>query len=499
MNSRNGIIGFAIGDAFGVPLKFMSREKLFENPTTQMIDGGSHDQPLGTWSDETSTTLATMESIIKSFGISTIDIGNRLTEWMEHSKYTAGGERFDIERTTLIALSRFEKDGQPFESGSAAEDSNGNGSLMRMLPIAYYCYSANMQQSEIFSSVKKVSSITHAHDVSILGCYIYVLYAMELLAGKSKYDAYKEIQRANYSQFSRGSIDMYNRFLKKNIEELPIEAIRSTNYIVDTLEAVLWTFLNTDSFNQAIIGAVNLGGSTDTVGACTGGLAGIFYGLESINPEWRIDLKKYTYIRAMCEEFDEILRSSSKKIEKPELVYGREDSMIKIIQGDITKLNVDAYVNSANNSLLGGSGVDGAIHNACGQELLYKCKILQGCETGEAKITRGYKSKADFIIHTVAPKWFEEQKNDKEKLLRKCYENSISLASDFNCRRVAFPCLGMGVYGCPIEIGGKIAIDFAVEETRKVKPRAQVIYLVCYTKEQYEFYMEYLKKKIAEK
>ena len=99
MNSRNGIIGFAIGDAFGVPLKFMSREKLFENPTTQMIDGGSHDQPLGTWSDETSTTLATMESIIKSFGISTIDIGNRLTEWMEHSKYTAGGERFDCSFT----------------------------------------------------------------------------------------------------------------------------------------------------------------------------------------------------------------------------------------------------------------------------------------------------------------------------------------------------------------------------------------------------------------
>lgn len=499
MNSRNGIIGFAIGDAMGVPLKFMSREKLFDNPTTQMIDGGSHDQPFGTWSDETSTTLATMESIIKSFGISTIDIGNRLIDWMENSRYTAGGERFDIERTTLIALSRFEKDGQPFESGSLAEDSNGNGSLMRMLPIAYYCYSANMQQNEIFSIVKKVSSITHAHDVSILGCYIYVLYAMELLAGKSKYDAYKEIQRANYSQFSRSSVDMYNRILKKNIEELPIEAIRSTNYVVDTLEAVLWTFLNTDSFNQAIIGAINLGESTDTVGACTGGLAGILYGLESINPEWRIDLKKYTYIRAMCEEFDKVLQNSSKKLEKVEPVYGREDSMIKIIQGDITKLNVDAYVNSANNSLLGGSGVDGAIHSACGQELLYKCKVLQGCETGEAKITRGYKSKADFIIHTVAPKWFEEQKSDKEKLLRKCYENSISLASDFKCKRVAFPCLGMGVYGCPVEIGGKIAIDFAVEETRRIKPRAQVIYLVCYTKEQYEFYMEYLKKKIAEK
>lgn len=499
MNSRNGIVGLAIGDAMGVPLKFISREKLFENPVTQMVDGGSHEQHCGTWSDETSTTLATMESIIKNFGISTIDIGNRLTEWMEHSKYTAGGERFDIERTTLIALSRFEKDGQPFESGSSAEDSNGNGSLMRMLPIAYYCYSSNMQQNEIFSVVKKVSSITHAHDVSILACYIYVLYAIELLAGKSKYDAYREIQRSNYSQFSRSSVDMYNRILKKNIAELPIEAIRSTNYVVDTLEATLWTFLNTNSFNQAVIGAVNLGECTDTVGACTGGLAGIFYGLESINPEWRIDLRKYTYIRAMCDEFDEVLKSSSKKLEKSEPVYGREDRMIKIIQGDITKLNVDAYVNSANNSLLGGSGVDGAIHEACGPELMYKCKNLQGCDTGEAKITRGYKSKANFIIHAVAPKWYEEKTDDKEILLRKCYENAISLAGDFNCKRVAFPCLGMGVYGCPIEVGGKIAIDFAVEETRRVKPRVQVIYLVCYTKEQYEFYMEYLKKKIAEK
>lgn len=499
MNSRNGIIGFAIGDAMGVPLKFISREKLFEAPITQMTDGGSHDQPCGTWSDETSTTLATMDSIIKSFGISTIDIGNRLIEWMENSKYTATGERFDIERTTLIALSRFEKDGQPFDSGSVAEDSNGNGSLMRMLPIAYYCYSANMQANEIFSIVKKVSCITHAHDVSIMGCYIYVLYAMELLAGKSKYDAYREIQNASYSQFSRSSIDMYNRILKKNIAELPIEAIRSTNYIVDTLEAVLWTFLNTDSFNQAIIGAVNLGDSTDTVGACTGGLAGILYGIESMCPEWRIDLKKYTYIRAMCEKFDEVLLSSSKKFEKSETIYGKENYKIKIIQGDITKLNVDAYVNSANNSLLGGSGVDGAIHNACGPELMYKCKALRGCDTGEAKITRGYKAKADFIIHTVAPKWYEEQKSDKEELLRRCYDNSLSLARDFNCKRIAFPCLGMGVYGCPIEIGGKIAIDFAVNEVRKVKPRVDVIYLVCYTKEQYEFYMEYLNKKIAEK
>lgn len=464
-----------------------------------MLEYGSHEQPKGTWSDDTSMTLATMDSIIKCFGISTVDMGKRFVKWMEDSEYTATGERFDVGRTTLIALSRFEKDEQPFDSGSAAEDSNGNGSLMRMLPIAYYCYSSGMQTNDIFDIVKKVSYITHAHEISVLGCYIYVLYVIKLLEGKSKFDAYREIQKVSYSQFSRSSLELYSRILKKNIRELPIEAIRSTGYVVDTLEAVLWTFLNTENFNQAVIGAINLGGDTDTIGACTGGLAGILYGLEAINPEWRIDLKRYTYIRSMCEEFDEVLRSSSKKFDKPKPVYGKEESIIKIIQGDITKLNSDAYVNSANNALLGGSGVDGAIHNACGLELLEKCKQLQGCDTGEAKITRGYKSKANFIIHTVAPKWYENEKIDKSKTLRKCYDNAISLANDFGCKRIAFPCLGMGVYGCPIEVGGRIAVDFAIEEARKINTKVETIYLVCYTREQYEFYMKYFKEKIQEK
>lgn len=291
MNSRDGIIGLAIGDAMGVPIEFVQREKLLENPVTKMLEYGTYEKPKGTWSDDTSMTLATIDSIIHCFGISTEDMGNKFLEWMENSKYTATGERFDIGRTTLIALSRFEKNRQPFESGGTAEDSNGNDSLMRMLPIAYYCYSAHMQPNDIFDIVKKVSYITHAHEVSVLGCYIYVLYAIKLLEKKSKFDAYREIQKVNYSQFSRSSLELYNRILKKDIADLPLEAIRSTSYIVDTLEAVLWTFLNTENFNQAIIGAINLGDDTDTIGACTGGLAGIRYGLKSINPEWRIDLK----------------------------------------------------------------------------------------------------------------------------------------------------------------------------------------------------------------
>lgn len=498
MNSRDGIIGLAVGDAMGVPIEFMSREKLMDNPVTQMLDKGSHNQPKGSWSDDTSLTLATIDSIIHCYGISTEDMGNRFVNWLENGEYTATGERFDIGRTTLIALAKFEKEGHPFESGSTAEDSNGNGSLMRMLPIAYYCYSACLQPNDVLDVVKKVSYITHAHEVSVLGCYIYVMYAIKLLEKKSKFDAYREIQQLSYSRFSKSSLELYNRILKKNIREMPLESIRSTGYIVDTLEATLWVFLNTENYNQAVIGAINLGDDTDTIGACTGGLAGLFYGLDSINPEWRIDLKRYIYIRNLCDEFDKALRSSSKKFDKPEPVYGNEEHIVKIILGDITKLNVDAYVNAANNSLLGGDGVDGAIHNAAGVELLNKCKELKGCETGEAKITYGYNSKANFIIHTVAPKWYDTQKKDKEKKLKLCYENSLKLAVDFGCKRIAFPCLGMGVYGCPVEVGGKIAIDFAIEEARKKFPGVESIYLICYEMSNYEFYMKYFKEKLEQ-
>ena len=491
IKSKNGIIGLAIGDAIGLPIKFVEREKLLENPVTKMTSGGTYEKSKGTWSDGTSLSLATMDSIIHSYGISTEDMGNRFVNWMQNSDYTANGERFEIGKTTYKALSKFEKDRQPFESGLLSEESNGNGAMMRMLPIAYYCHSANLHSKDIYDIVKRVCYITHCHEISILGCYIYVLFAVKLLDGNSKYDAYKEIQKNGYSQFSRSSVDAYKRILKQNIADLDISEINSGGYIVESLEATLWVILNTETFNQSIIGAINLGNDTDSIGACTGGLAGIIYELESINPEWRIDLKKYSYIRSMCEEFDKALIPSNNKIEKEKKNNEKVKKIIKIIKGDITRLSVDAYVNAANNSLLGGGGVDGAIHESAGPQLLEKCRELEGCDTSEAKITFGYNSKAKYIIHTVAPKWYDSHSLDKEDMLKRCYINSIELARDFNCKRIAFPCLGMGVYGCPIEIGGKIAIDTIISEIERDDSVIDTIYLVCYGNEEYEFYIDY--------
>ncbi len=177
------------------------------------------------------------------------------------------------------------------------------------------------------------------------------------------------------------------------------------------------------------------------------------------------------------------------------ILYVMKPERIELVQGDITKLQVDAIVNAANTSLLGGGGVDGAIHRAAGRGLLDECRTLGGCPTGEAKITKGYNLPAKWVIHTVGPVW-RDGKHREDELLASCYRNSLALAAEHDIRTIAFPAISTGVYGFPMERAARIA----VKEARDFLGRNDVvekIMLVCFDRYAYDAFAQALQETIA--
>jgi O-acetyl-ADP-ribose deacetylase (regulator of RNase III) len=165
---------------------------------------------------------------------------------------------------------------------------------------------------------------------------------------------------------------------------------------------------------------------------------------------------------------------------------------ITLVQEDITELNVDVIVNAANNALLGGGGVDGAIHRKAGPELLAECRTLNGCETGDAKITKGYKLKAKHIIHTVGPV-FKDGKSNEDELLASCYLKSLSLAEENNCKTIAFPCVSTGIYGFPSERAAKIVVNSLKDFEAK---GVEEVILCCFMQNDFDIYSRLLKPSI---
>jgi len=167
------------------------------------------------------------------------------------------------------------------------------------------------------------------------------------------------------------------------------------------------------------------------------------------------------------------------------------DSRIEVIKKDITKLKIDAIVNAANSRLLGGGGVDGAIHRAAGPELLNECKALNGCLTGEAKITNGYKLPAKYVIHTVGPVW-RGGNNNEAVLLESCYKNSLLLTQTNSCETIAFPNISTGIYGYPKQEAAEIAIS-TVNDFLKTDKMLTKVYFVCFDDFNFNIYTEILR------
>jgi O-acetyl-ADP-ribose deacetylase len=176
-----------------------------------------------------------------------------------------------------------------------------------------------------------------------------------------------------------------------------------------------------------------------------------------------------------------------------EIMDSQPEKQIKLVQGDITQIRVDAIVNAANRSLLGGGGVDGAIHRAAGAELLAECRQLRGCGTGEAKITKGYKLPAKWVIHTVGPIWEGGDKNEEE-LLAKCYRNCLALTETYEIKTIAFPAISTGVYKFPLEL----ATEIAIKEVRffwELNHHLDEVIFVTFGDRAYQIYQQVIQQK----
>lgn len=255
---KSAIYGLAVADAVGVPYEFKMRGSF---NATDMVGHGSHNQPKGTWSDDTSMTLATCASIKECGCIDVSDMLARFRAWAHNGKYAIDGRVFDIGCTTSEALYK--------GTGKNDEHSNGNGSLMRIIPLAF----TDASNEEI----EEVSAITHAHDISKAACVCYVHIARALIQGEKLTDILTRVE----SPFVR----------IRYINTLCESEIKSSGYVVSTLEAALWAVSTTDNYRDAVLKAVNLGNDTDTVAAVAGGLAGIIYGFNELPAEWLNSLR----------------------------------------------------------------------------------------------------------------------------------------------------------------------------------------------------------------
>jgi ADP-ribosylglycohydrolase len=308
----DGIMGLVVGDAVGVPVEFKSREYLKKNPVKDMIGYGTYNQPAGTWSDDSSLTLCLADSL--SNGLDYSDIMSKFLSWIKYGNYTPYNDVFDIGNSTRCAIYNYDKGMEPLECGGKSEHDNGNGSLMRILPMVFYQY-ANMNHgitndmSGLMEPIHDVSKLTHAHNTSLIACGLYSLIIEYLINDSSNVKSSVMSALSNgFNYYGYICKNKYDKDLDSYYRLRDIDAFASLNeveisssgYVVDTLEAAIWCFLNTNSYAECILKAVNLGEDTDTVAAVAGGFAGVVYGYDNIPKEWLQKIPRREWIESIC-------------------------------------------------------------------------------------------------------------------------------------------------------------------------------------------------------
>ncbi|CAA9223226.1 MAG: ADP-ribosylglycohydrolase [uncultured Cytophagales bacterium] len=281
------LFGLAVGDALGVPVEFKNRDTLRKEPVTGLRGYGTHHQPPGTWSDDSSLAFCLADSLCTGYDLD--NVAKQFIAWYQRGHWTPHSEVFDIGNTTREAIHRLMHGEWPTLAGGFDEEDNGNGSLMRILPLLFYVHSQPAE--ERYRLTREVSSMTHGHLRSVLACFIYLEFARQLLAGHGKQQAYENTIREVHAfleekPFNPNEIQKFTRILSGTLRGSTEAQIQSSGYVLHTLEASLWCLLTEDTYAATVLKAVNLGGDTDTTGAVAGGLAGLLYGTAGIPAGW---------------------------------------------------------------------------------------------------------------------------------------------------------------------------------------------------------------------
>lgn len=312
----NWLMGLAVGDAFGVPVEFMSRFVVKSMNLNDMIGNLTHNVDAGTWSDDTSMTIATMDSIIEKNGkIDYEDIMNKYVNWFKYSDYTSINRTFGVGNTVLKALKKYVFDRKPaIQCGGADFKDNGNGSLMRICPISIYCIKNKLSELETVDTINKASSLTHANDISKMGCFIYTEFLRNIYFTKDLRQAFTHILEIDYSKYyNEIALKEYSNLLNEKFFLTKEDDIKENGYVVTSLEAAIYSLIHTDNYADAIKCVVNLGYDTDTNAAITGSIAGVLYGVEDIPIRWLEKLKKIDYLEDLCDKFDLALNHKKDK------------------------------------------------------------------------------------------------------------------------------------------------------------------------------------------
>lgn len=338
----DGMMGLVVGDALGVPVQFMGRKEIRnrkEGPVTGMESGGVYNMPKGTWSDDSSMALATLSSILDKGEADPGDIMLQFVKWELKGEYTPFGEAFDEGNTCSNAIYDFVKFPDITKCGATGEHANGNGALMRILPacLYYYCREKMVSSSdkEAIREIHQISGLTHNHLRSKMCCGLYYFCVKSIIDGLLRYEERKahwdNLPEGDYGhppvkpslvQLLQEGIDQAKNFYSKDIKNLTEmsylgrlfdlkelkkiseDELCSSGYVIDSIEAAFWCLITTDSFQDCLLKAVNLGDDTDTIGAIAGGLAGLYYGYESIPSDWLSVLPKREWIENLCHRMD---------------------------------------------------------------------------------------------------------------------------------------------------------------------------------------------------